>query len=312
MEMFEIVSGQVFTMFLLICTGFICVKARLLDEKSLRSLSRLLLTVVMPCVMVMSFQQDYSAELVRELAINLIAAVATMGGSILLGTLMLRGRKDEPARVMRFAIGYSNCGFFGIPLLTAAYGQKGAFCAVAFVLVYNVFSWTHGLLLLQGKKREKFTFRTLLELICKPGVLGALLALGLFFLQIRLPERVASTVTLIGNTNTPLAMIAVGGFLAQTDFRELLGDKRIYYSAAGRLLIAPLLTMLACALLQVPSDTALCAIMMASLPTAAALTLQSAYCGIDESLPARTVSLITLISLLTIPLISYISTFFFS
>ena len=54
--------------------------------------------------------------------------------------------------IERFACVYSNCGFMGIPLIMALFGSTGVLYLSAYIAVFSLFVWTHGYILMTGKR----------------------------------------------------------------------------------------------------------------------------------------------------------------
>ena len=50
--------------------------------------------------------------------------------------------------VEKIAVSYSNSGFIGIPLISGVLGDKGVFYMTAYITVFNLLLWTHGIILM--------------------------------------------------------------------------------------------------------------------------------------------------------------------
>ena len=114
-----VVASQVLILFLLIGVGFAMGRIKWLNEQGLRQMTQLLLMVVTPCVIVDSFQMEFSVPLLRGLLISAVSSIATHLVGIVLSRLSFRGQTMEDRKVLRFSIVFSNCGFMCIPLLYA-------------------------------------------------------------------------------------------------------------------------------------------------------------------------------------------------
>ncbi len=76
-----------------------------------------------------------------------------------------------------------------------------------------------------------------------PASFPTLIGLFCFLTPFKLPVVPATAVSYLAPLNTPIAMIAVGAFLAQCDLRECFRDTQVYFVSALRLLILPLITL---------------------------------------------------------------------
>ena len=135
---------------------------------------------------------------------------------------------------------YSNCGFIGIPLVDGILGSQGVFYMTAYLTVFNVLFWTHGLSIMDRRGESGGAWKK----IFNPSVIGILLGLVCFVARIRLPEVLLSPITMVGSMNTPLAMMIAGISLAQGDIRRSLKNGRLYLLTLTRLVAYPLMGLL--------------------------------------------------------------------
>lgn len=148
--------------------------------------------------------------------------------------------KDNPDYcIERYSAVYSNCGFIGIPLIYSVLGDEGVFYLTAYITLFNVFSWTHGL----GLMEKGFHLKGLKEGLLSPVILSTAAALILFFTRIRIPGVLLDSMTYVADMNTPLAMMVAGFSVAQADLKRLFTTFRIYRASVLKLLLIPLLTV---------------------------------------------------------------------
>ena len=117
-----IVLKQVIIMALLILTGVICYKTNVISKEASKSLSSLVLMVVNPIVIIVSYQVEFDEKLLKGLLLALLFSVISIGAAIVLSHILLR-KKEERLSLERFSCIYSNCGFMGIPLVNGVYGD---------------------------------------------------------------------------------------------------------------------------------------------------------------------------------------------
>lgn len=227
-------------MLILITVGILCSKTGIIGKNANKDLSKLVLQVVNPVMIFMSYQTDYKPELVRNLLITFVLSV----GAILVtaaGAYILIHRKDgREIDIERFSAIYSNCGFMGIPLLHSLFGMEGVFYLTAFITVFNIAVWTHGIILISGER----SLNKVIKVFYSPTIISIALGLICFFCRIRIPDVPTKALDFISDLNTPLAMIVSGVTMADTSVLKLLKKPRIYYISALRLIILPLLRLL--------------------------------------------------------------------
>ncbi len=293
---FLTVGQQVLILFVLMAVGYILGKIKFLDDHGSLAITNLVMYVVSPAMMVVAFQRERSGEGLHNFLASMLLAVVIHGIGILLSCLLIRG-SDMYGRVLRFGTVFSNCGFMGYPLMTALMGSVGLFYGSAYVVVFNVLSWSVGIYLLTGdvgKLRLKPIF-------LNPGVISVAVAMALYLLSVRLPELVMTPLNYLANMNTPLPTIIVGYQLSHADFRTALNTGRSWIALGLRLAVIPLLTIALCCGLRVDGNVALALVIASSTPPAALMSMFAQKFGADTKLASSVVSVFTAISVLTIP-----------
>ncbi len=296
LDAFLVVGGSVLTLFLLMSVGFLFGRLGLLSGEALSQMSRLLLYVVAPCIMLTSFEVERTPRTQGQL----LAALAAMAGVYVLYMALsqvLFPREGEAHRgILRFAAVYGNAGFMGLPLIQSALGDEAMMIAVVGLAVFNIVTWTQGRALIGGRSEL-----SLKKLALNPGILGFVGGLLLFFTGWRLPGPVDAAVGYLGSMNTPLAMVVIGGQMAQADLRQVFSTRKLYLVSAVKLLGVPLLT--AAALLPFRPDPMVyvAAVILAGCPTAGATSLFAQSMDRDAALAAQQVTLSTLLCIATLP-----------
>ena len=155
--MFILIFEQLLKMFFIMVLAFVCFKIGLVDQTGNKTVSNLLLLVVNPVLIITVYQTKYDPALVRGLLLAFAAAAATHVLGILISTALIRPKIDTDYSIERFNAMYSNCGFIGIPLIGSVLGDTGVFYLSAYMVMFNLFSWTHGVILME----KRFSFKNL-------------------------------------------------------------------------------------------------------------------------------------------------------
>ena len=297
-----VVGGSVLTLFLLMSVGFLFGRLGLLSGETLSQVSRVLLYVVTPCIMITSFEVERTPQVQGQL----LTALAAMAGVYVLYmalSMLLFPREGEAHRgIFRFAAVYGNAGFMGLPLIQSALGDGAMISAVVGLAVFNTVTWTQGRALIGGRSEL-----SLKKLALNPGILGFAGGLLLFFTGWRLPGPVDAAVGYLGSMNTPLAMVVIGGQMAQADLRLVFSTKKLYLVSAVKLLAVPLIT--AAVLLPFRLDPLIyvAAVILAGCPTAGATSLFAQSMGKDAAVAAQQVTLSTLLCIATLPVMAVLA-----
>lgn len=286
-------------LFLMIATGFVAKKTGVVTHETGKGLSAILLKITSPFLIIASFQVPFSRQMLSGAGIVFLFAICIHLISIVIGGLLYRRYPAASRRVLQFGAVYSNCGFMGIPVLQGLYGATGVFYAAIYNAVFNLFVWTHGVLLFTGKGGAKISWKTLTN----PGIISVVIGMILFIFSIRLPAPVFKALDLIGSITTPLAMLVIGSLLADVRSAELLSDGSVYYVGAVRLLVLPLLALVVLKLIGIHGILLGSCVLMIAMPIAANTALFAELYDGDASLASRCVAVSTLFSMITLPLI---------
>lgn len=300
---FIVVTASVFSLFLMMGVGFLFGRKGLLGEQTISQMSKLLLTVAAPALVIESLQVDFSVELLKTLGIALMVTVllyVLYGGMVL---LLFRRQPEATRSVLRFGVMFGNIGFMGMPLILSVLGQEAViFCAIS-LIVFNIGNWTYGVALLG----EKISLR---KAVANPGVIGGAIALALFLLRIRLPGPILSAVGYIGDLNTPLAMVVIGGQMASADLPATFRQSRLYLAAALKLVAVPLLTVLVLAPFHLDSMLVMTLAILSGCPTAGATSMFAQMFRKDTVSAAQLVTLSTILCIATLPLVAVVAQYF--
>lgn len=296
--------NQIAIMFFIILIGIICYRIHLIDNLMNRKLSDIVLMLVNPIVVLVSYQREFEATLLTGLLISLLMAVATHTFGIVISKMIIRGDRHKANLVIeRFAVIYSNCGFIGIPMAGGLFGSEGVFYITAYMTIFNLLVWTHGVVIMTGKTDIKSIKKALVS----PTVLATVAGFLLFVTRISLPEVFLDALSYIGNMNTPMAMLVAGVTIAQTDVRKLLLKPRIYYVSFVKLLFIPIVMLFVFHIFQLPRVVLLTSVLAAACPTAVTVNLFSLRYDKNYLYASEVFAVSTMASMLTIPLVMYIA-----
>ena len=231
---------------------------------------------------------------------------------IMIGFVIARiaGRKMAAANrpILEFAMMFSNAGYMGFPLIQALFGNEGLLYASSYNTVFNILLWTYGYASISGQLEPKQVIKTILR---TPAILAVFLGLGIYLLQIPVPELIHQPLSQIGALNTPISMIITGIILAGSSLGKVIRDRTVCAVIGLRLLVIPAVCLLIYGLLHISfgmaSDVVL---LLEACPCAAITSVFAVQFHYDEEKAAGVVILSTLLSILTLPVTAYIITTF--
>ncbi len=298
---FLLVGQQVVVLFILMIIGIIANRTHLLSKEAVSGMTNVVLYFVTPCVILNSFQREAKPELVSGLLETGALAILIHLLAIFFASIIFNPKKDDEAnnRIYRFATVFSNCGFMSLPIDEALLGDIGVFYGAVFVAVFNVVLWTWGLVTMSGNIKEI----SIRKIFVNPGVLGTVFGIIIFALGIKFPLIIAEPISFLASLNTPVPMIIIGYYIGNLTLKNFTQDKKQYVSIALRLIIVPVIAILIMALLKTDKTIIAICTIAAGAPTATVTAMFATRFNRNAELGAGMVSVATLLSLVTIPVL---------
>lgn len=290
--------GPVLSVFLLVITGWLLCRLRVLKEGGIEALTNLVLFVAIPCISVAKMQQEASPELISDLAIMFFLGLALMFACGVIGFLCFRRAPDAQRGVLIHLSMFSNCGFMGYPIVMALLGEAYLIYAVVFNAAFNLLTWTVGVLLINRKSGVNLG-----KALLTPALFGSVFGMVLFLTGWRLPSFLQETVETLGSLTTPLSMLVIGARMCGQSPRSFL-NLRLWGVSLLRLAIFPMLTFGVALLLGLNPATRNALTLIIGMPCAAVTAMHAEYYGGDRVLASGCVTLSTALSLVSIPLLA--------
>ena len=235
--MIGILINKILSMALMMLTGVILVKCKILKSEDSRVLSALSLYIILPCVILTSFQVDYTPEVRSGLSLALAAAVIIHIALILLNALL--GKLLRFDAVEQSSIIYSNAGNLIVPLVTALLGKDWVIYSCAFLCVQMVLLWSHGKALVCGEKGIDIK-----KIVTNVSMISVFIGIVLLLTGLRFPSVIADTLESISGMVGPVAMLVTGMIIGGRSVKALLKNGRLWLTTAFRLVVIPLLVLM--------------------------------------------------------------------
>ncbi len=292
------VIQKIIVLFIVMIAGYICKKSKILDQKSTKALSSMLAYVTNPCLAFCSLQIAYTTDTLKEAVYILILSLIIHSVMAVVTHFSFRFIKDSKSRsVYSFAMMYANCGFMGFPLMVAIFGDIGLFYGVIYTVIFNIFNWTHGIVVMDTQK-GKLPWK---KLIFNPTLIAVFIGIGFFIARVQIPATLKEGLTMVGDMTFPLSMIIIGSLLADMKLLKILAKPSVYLFSAVKLLVLPAIMLVAAKLLNLPEFLAITGVTMCAAPSAATTAVLAEVYDNDSALAARLVGITTLLCLLTMP-----------
>ncbi|OGX45927.1 MAG: hypothetical protein A3G38_04535 [Omnitrophica WOR_2 bacterium RIFCSPLOWO2_12_FULL_51_8] len=271
----KITSTAMAQIFILGAVGYFLCKKGALGEAGLDALSRLTMNITLPAMIFCQLARDFSFTIHKDwwvfplLSIAITALGLAVGG---LFSVFIRGEQ----RKLQFLslVGFQNSGYLPLALFAALLPQEklGAIFIYLFLFLlgFNLLIFSLAVYILNFSRERKVEPAGLFS----PPVAAVLLSLLLVFcgLNKALPEFIFRPLKAIGDSTLPLAMLVVGGNLAQIQLKAL-DKKAIVLLTLAKLIVLPALGLLLVIRFRLPELAALLLLVELAAPSATTLSI---------------------------------------
>lgn len=291
---------QVLILYLIAGIGFVTDKIGIFKQSDGKRLIDLLFNVILPIAIIHTFMtMEYTEEHARGIFVAFICAFATHIFGAIISMFTFRKRSLKERGIYHYATVLSNAAFLALPLVKNVIGSEGIFYCSVYVAVFNIVAFTWGISQISGRE-AKINFK---RLIFNPGSISVIIGLPLFFLQLDIPYFIEYPMEIVGNCNSPLAMIVFGTFFANSDFKSLFVKKELYFVSLLRLVVIPLCMLALFRLCGVSGDLLTAMIISSSAPAATNTAMYAAKYDNDSTLGSSLAAQSSVLSVITMPVI---------
>ena len=285
--------------------GYAVVKAGLMKSSESKSVSVILVYLVIPCVIIKAFQVDYTPDVQKGLFLAIAAAVAI---HILFLLITIPLKKIFQMDVIEQATSiYSNAGILVIPLVQELLGQDYVIYSSAYIAVQLILLWTQGKNMLC--EEEKLEWK---KVFLNVNIISIIAGIVLFLFRIKLPAGVQDVLGMMNNMIGPLGMLLAGMAIAEVPLKSIFTKRRNYLSVALRLLLYPVLGLFLMKAIQIvvnlenSSQILLTVYLACVTPACASVTSMAQLYDKDAAYASSLYVLTTLLSIVTMPMMVYL------
>ena len=305
---------------LLAVPGYILVKSRGLKGEQSGVLSKLLVTVAMPFLIISG---TLGIEFNKETIFGLVTAgILCAGFTFLFFYLSLvfskKTGEEEFERkkrgVIRFSQIFSNNGFLGLPLASAIGVNATVYAYLVVInIINNVLIYTLGIYLISGDKKSINVKNVFLN----PVLIGFVVGIIINLTGLAKIEEVRTFSNHFKNIVTPISMLILGMKMGEIKFTSLFSSKMLYWVSTIKLIVFPViavaLTYLLSLILQIDTINMIIAIFIGfSMPTAGLGTAFADKLNGDVKNSAIFTLGTAILSVITIPILYYLLDIFIS
>ena len=292
------------TLFALVIVGFVAGKLGYLGGDFDRQLSRLVINITCPALILssaMTGQLPDRRYILPLLAISVITYVVLTAVAFLLPRYLTRQQQDEG--VVGFALMFGNVGFMGYPVVASIFGHEAVFYAAVLNVVNTFAVFTIGTVLVTGSSEVEGS-RFQKKVLYSTPMLAAYLTMAIVALEIdNIPAFVSQPLTMLGNITVPAALLIIGSSMSQLSLRTMLGNRTVYLTTLFRLILLPVAVYYLTSLLGFSAFVVNINTLVIAMPVATYGTILCLKYGRDTTVITEVTFITTLLSMLTIPLL---------
>lgn len=305
MQISILLFKQILTMFIMIIMGYALVKTNIIKGEESKGISKIVLYLVMPCVILHSFQVEYSPQIVKGLLLALGAAIAMHLILLLLTYPMSKLWKLDA--VEKASVIYSNAANLIVPIVIVVLGEEWVIYTCAFVSVQLLLLWSHCRSMLSGQ--TKFELKKVLSNV---NMIAIAIGLVLFLTDLQLPGIISNTISSVSGMVAPASMFVIGMLIAEMRWKDIFSNKRIYFIMCLRMLVFPLIMLLLLKysglqnLVENGETILLVSLLAAMTPPASTVTQMAQVYGCDARYASAINIMCTIVCVITMPVMVYL------
>lgn len=296
---------QIVAMFMMMAVGAVCYKVGFITKEGSRVLTNIACHVSTPAVIVRALATKFDPAI----AVNVAGVVVVICVLMVVSIVVARVAYGiNGSRVAQVGIIVSNMGFVGIPLVEHVVGPDYVIYISAVIAAQIPFVWTYCVWLISGDVKDV----SAKKVITNPTIISVVAGFAMFICSYELTGVLESFVDGIANLNTGVGMLLLGVFLAQSDIRSLICTRSIYKASALRLLVVTGASAVLLAPLPMPVACKAVELIAFAAPCGTVSCMFSQLFGGDYRYGAGLVTISTLLSLVSMPLMLMLGLALFS
>jgi predicted permease len=297
---------SVLSIAIIISIGYFLAAREWFNEKTQRLFTNLITKVSLPFLMLSNIMSNLNKEKLSKIAPGFVLPFTSIIISFIISLLIAKLIKVEKGREGLFQVMFfvSNTMFMGLPINNALYGDESMPYIMLYYIANTTLFWTLGTYCFQ-KDQVNTSHKSVIQIIKKiisPPLIGIIISLILVVSGIQLPKFIMDTSRYLGNMTTPISMLFIGTTIYSVDLKGIRLRKDMIAVILGRFLISPVIVLVLCYFIPVPTLMRNVFVIQASMPVMTQVAILSKAYESDEKFAAIMVAITTLLSILFVPI----------
>ncbi len=298
MESFKNLASLQGMLLIMLAVGLIARKTGTITEAGKKSLTDLIINIILPCNIIYSFMIEFSYSIFISCGVVLLISILIQVMCTAISRFCYNKVQPGKKEVLQYATVCSNAGFMGNPIAESVFGSMGLLYASIYLIPLRIVMWSAGVSYFTHTTDKKALVK---RVATHPCIVAVYIGLFLMVTQIQLPAFVTKTVSTIGSCTTAMSMFIIGAILAEVNVKTMISKTTLLYSGL-RLVIIPLVVFAGCMVFKVEPILMGVSVVLAGMPAGTTTAILAAKYGSDEKFATKCVVLSTVLSLITIPI----------
>ena len=298
----EMASLQI-QIFLLLVVGYLLAKNGYFDKETRKQVTNIILTVVLPCAIIKSFQLELTREIIVSTGVVLLISIGIQIMCSFLSLFIWNWLDGNEKICCRYGTIITNGSYMGMPIVESIYGSMGLLYASVFLIPQRIVMFSAGISLFAGKGQKNIMKKVLLH----PCIVAIYIGVALMFLGaagIVPPKPINKTIASIGQCNTALSMFVIGGILSEVNIKEIFNRTAIIFAGIRLIVIPMIILVFVRFILPVDELPGNVCVVLTGMPAASATAMLAQKYNVDPGFASKIIFVSTVFSLITLPLIT--------
>ena len=312
---FSTVLEQMLRILLFLTLGFALNRLRILPAGVGSGISKLVTMVFLPALLIHTNMTEFNLANIAD-----YGQIVLWGGVFFIAIVLLShpvakvmaGNNRQDAGIYLYGLSFPNTGAVGTPLALSLLGTAGLFQFNLFLLTSSIMTYLWGIFLFlpgERKKTAKDFLKNLANPICMSMLIGLLL--GALGAKAWMPVLVTNFAKDLSACYVPVSLIMAGYSIADYPLNEVFNRPKAYWFSLMRLIVIPLLVIMASKGLGLSQYLAVLAVLDFAGPGGMNTVVFPAAYGQDCRTGASIVLLSSLGAVITVPLLYTLTQYLF-
>lgn len=277
-------------------SGFILQRIRLLDMRSVSSVS---LYILQPALVFVSL---YEAKYDQGFMIILVFMFLLFYVMVIINKVLAKvfkwDQKTESASIL--ATGFMNSGNYGLPVVLFSLGNAAVPYAIFIMVLQSLQNNFFGIY--YASRSTSGMGRALKNVMMMPTTYAAILAFIMHYFNIGVPDAIFSTLDMVGGAAVPVMMIMLGMQLGSIVGLKL-NWQVVISGVTLKMLVAPLVAFLFVTIIDVDPLIASVLVIISAMPTAATTTMYAIEFDTEPDLVSSITLFSTIVSIFSLSIL---------